>query len=61
MCSQKNRVINLKVFNMIKGINKSKAIIKHISFKCTCEFDGRKCNPKIKNNNKCQSECKKPI
>ena len=46
---------------MIKGINKSKAIIKHISFKCTCEFVGRKCNPKIKNNNKCQSECKKPI
>ena len=32
------------VFNMITGINKSKTLTKHISCKCKCKFDGRKCN-----------------
>ena len=48
--------VNLKVFNMIKGTNKSKALEKHISCGSRC----RKCtlieyNPKQKwNNEKCQ-------
>ena len=47
---------------MIKGINKSKTIVKHISCGCRCEYDGRKCSLKQKqNNDKCQSECIKPI
>ena len=29
---------------MITGIDKSKTLTKHISSKCKCKFDGRKCN-----------------
>ena len=29
---------------MITGINESKTLAKHISCKCKCRFDGRKCN-----------------
>ena len=35
---------NLKIFNMTKGINESKALSKHILYECIHEFDGRKCN-----------------
>ena len=45
---------------MIKGINESKTLTKHISCKYKCKFDGRKRNPNQKwNNNKCWCECKK--
>ena len=36
--------LNLNVLNMIKRIPESKTIKKHISCKCKCTFDGRKCN-----------------
>ena len=36
--------LNLSVFNMITGIIESKTLTKHISCKCKCKFDGRKCN-----------------
>ena len=36
--------LNSKVFNMIKGINESKTLVKHISSECRCKLDGRKCN-----------------
>ena len=42
MCSKKTEDLNLHVFNMITGINKSKIFIKRISCKCKCNFDGRK-------------------
>ena len=29
---------------MITGINESKTLTKHVSCKCKCKFDGRKCN-----------------
>ena len=29
---------------MTKGINQLKILTKHISCKCRCNFDGRKCN-----------------
>ena len=45
------------MFNMITGTNESKALIKHISCKYKCRFDGRKSN-QWWNNNKCRSECK---
>ena len=32
---------NLKIFNLIKVINASKSLVKHTSWKCRCEFDGR--------------------
>ena len=42
--------LNLSVF-MITGINKLKTLTKHISCKCKCTFDGRKCNSNQKRNN----------
>ena len=54
--------MNLKVFNMIKGINESKTLTRLISCDCRCESDGGKRNSRQKwNNDKCQCECKKPI
>ena len=44
----------LSVFNTITGINESKTLTKHISCKCKCKLDQRKCNSnQWWNNNKC--------
>ena len=44
---------------MITGINESKTLTKHISRKCKCKLDGRKCNSNQKwNNDNCRCECK---
>ena len=59
-----NEIEDMKiiVFNMIKEINESEALAKHIPYESRCEFDGRKCSSKQKlNNDKCQWECKKTI
>ena len=50
---QKNKRedVSVKVFNMIKGTNESKALIKHISCNCKCKFEGIKCNSNQKCNN----------
>ena len=40
--------LNLKVFNMIKEINQTIILTKHISCECRCGFDGRKCNSRQK-------------
>ena len=40
--------VKLKVFNMIKEINESRTLPKHISCKRRYEFDGRKCNSRQK-------------
>ena len=40
----KREDLSLNVFNIIKGINKSKTLTKYASCKCECKFDGRKCN-----------------
>ena len=56
----KTEDLNLSVFIMIKEINESKTLAKHISCKCKCKFDKRKCNSdQWWNNDKCQYECKK--
>ena len=58
--SNKTEDLNLIVSNMIIGINESKTLLKHISCKCKCKFDGRKWNSNQKwNNDKCRCECKK--
>ena len=45
---------------MITEICKHKTLIKHISLKWKCKFDGRSCNSNQKwNNNKCWCECKR--
>ena len=52
--------LNLTVFTLITGINKSKTLTKVISCECECKFDGRKCNSNQRwNNDKCLCECKK--
>ena len=52
--------LNLSVLNMITGINKSKTWAKHISCKCKCKFDWRKCvSDHWWSNNKCRCESKK--
>ena len=44
---------------MITEINELKTLTKHISCKCKCKFDGRKCNSDQKwNNDICQYNCK---
>ena len=40
----KTEDLNLNVFNMVLGINESKALKKHIAYKCKCKFQGRKCD-----------------
>ena len=47
---------------MIPENSESKILIKDISYKCKCKFDGRKCNsPQKWNNDKCRCEYKKHI
>ena len=53
--------LNLHVFNIITGINKSRTLTKHISCKYECKLDSKKFILKQKwNNNKCCCECKNP-
>ena len=40
----KTEDLNLSMFNMITGINELKLLTKHISCKCKCKFDEKKCN-----------------
>ena len=40
----KTEDLNLRVFNMITGINEWKTLTKHISCKCKYKLDGTKCN-----------------
>ena len=57
----KTEDLNLSVINMVTGINESKILTKHITCKCKCKFDGRKCNLSQKwTNNKFRCECKNP-
>ena len=51
----KTEDLNLHVFYMITVIIESKTLTKHISCKCDCKLDGRKCNSNQKwNNGKCR-------
>ena len=38
----KKKDVNLKLLNMIEEKNESKALAKHVSLYCICEFDGGK-------------------
>ena len=56
----KTKDLNLSIFNMITGTNKSKTLTKHMSCKCKCNFDGRSCSQEQWwNNDKCRCECEK--
>ena len=57
----KNKKKNLHLFNMKTGINESRTLAKHISCKCKCKFDSKKCRSNQKwNTHKCWCECKNP-
>ena len=59
MCPDKTEDVNLSAFNLITITNESKTLIKHISCKCKCKLDCKKCNSnQIWNNNKCQCDYK---
>ena len=50
--------LNLEVFNTVTRINEWKTLRKHISCKCKCKFDGRKCDSNQKwSNKKFRCEC----
>ena len=40
----KTKNLNLSVFNMITSTNESKKLTNHVSCKCKCRFDRKKCN-----------------
>ena len=40
----KREDLKSELVNMVTGITESKALTKHVSCKCKCKFDGRKCN-----------------
>ena len=40
----KSEDLNLKLFNIISGMNESKTLVKHISYNCRCKYDGNNCN-----------------
>ena len=54
----KTEDLKLNGFNLITGINKSKTLIKHISLKCECKFDGKCTSYQKWSIHKCQCECK---
>ena len=52
--------LNLRIFNVITGINEPKILTKHILCKFKCKFDETKCKSnQWCNNNKCWCECNK--
>ena len=58
-CNTLNDLSNKLCTTMITGINESKTLVKHVSCKCKCKSDGRKCNSdQWWSNNKCWYECK---
>ena len=42
--SSETKVINVKVFDMIRRINEAKTLVKHFSYDCKCKFDSTTCN-----------------
>ena len=46
---KETKEINVKGFNMITNINKTKTLVKHISCNCKYKFNSRTCN----SNQKC--------
>ena len=56
----KTEDLNLCIFKMMTWIHELKTLKKHISCKCKCRFDRKKCNSnQWWNNDKCWCACKK--
>ena len=57
--SNRTKDANVKVFNMITGVNEAKSLINHISCDRKRKVDSTKCNSNHKwNNDKFQGQCK---
>ena len=56
----KTKDVNVKVFNMVTGINEAKILIKRVSCDCKCKFNNTTLNSNKKwNDDKCPCKCKK--
>ena len=40
--------MNVKVFNLISGINEARFLVQHVSCECKCELNEKLCNSKQK-------------
>ena len=51
--------MNVKVFNLISGTNKTKFLVQHELGECKCGLNESICNSKQKwNHDECQCKCK---
>ena len=56
---KKVKNMNIKVINLMSGINETRFIVQHDSCECKCGLNGSVCNSKQKSNReKCRCECK---
>ena len=57
-----DKIINLKVFNLISITNETRYIKLHETYKCKCRLDASVCNDKQRRNeDKCRCKCKELI
>ena len=55
----KVKKMNVKVFNLVSGVNETRFLVQHKSCECTCRLNESVCNLKQKwNHNECRCECK---
>ena len=55
-------IINVRVFNLMSKINKTRSIIWHETCKCVCRLTSAVCNSRqIWNEGKCRCECKEDL
>ena len=54
--------MNIKVFNLLTGINETRKMIWHKTCKCVCRLTSAICNDRQEwNENKCRCECKENL
>ena len=54
--------LNVKVFNLVSGINETRLTEWHETCKCKCKFEHSVCNNKQRwNDHKCKCECKQLV
>ena len=53
----KTKDANVKMFKMIANWNKTKTLLKHISYECKCKFNSAACNSNHKWSNETYQYC----
>ena len=62
LCSWCCKKLNVKVFNLVSGVNEARRIAWHETCKCKCRFEHSVYNNKQRwNDDKCRCECKELI